>query len=172
LSLYDYHQHLLSICYRPLQRALIHPNIVQFISTFTTGQSTFIVIEHCPGGCLLDLLNTRLQLRLTPPEINNILHQTSLALSYIHSLGLIHRDIKIENVLVTASANGPLYKLCDFGSVTDFVVEYGQPIDPRQIQSIAREINEKTTPAYRAPELINLSLNFGLSQKIDIWVNN
>ncbi len=48
-------------------------------------------------------------------QINRIAYQTCLAIERMHTLGIIHRDLKIENVLFD---NQGIVKLCDFGSAT------------------------------------------------------
>lgn len=151
---------------------MIHENIVRFISSFQTGPNLYIILELCTGGCLLDLLNCRLKNRLSTQEILLILQQTASALAYVHSLGLIHRDIKIENVLVQTTTQGNVYKLCDFGSVTDLVVPSGVLIQRDQVQRLREEIDRTTTPAYRAPELIDLNLQYGIDSKMDVWVSH
>ena len=51
-----------------------------------------------------------------PKQINRIIYQTSLAIEQMHKLGIIHRDLKIENILFD---NQGFVKLCDFGSATN-----------------------------------------------------
>ena len=69
----------------------------------------FLNSEYCGCGSLKDI-----QLPIfNVAQMNRILYQTSLALDQMHKLGIIHRDIKIENILFD---NKGFVKLCDFGS--------------------------------------------------------
>lgn len=49
------------------------------------------------------------------PQLNKVLYQTALAIEQMHRLGIIHRDLKIENILFDDVG---YVKLCDFGSAT------------------------------------------------------
>ena len=80
------------------------------------------------------------------------LYQLSRALSHIHSLGICHRDIKPQNLLVNP-VNQQL-KLCDFGSAKALVK--GEP-----------NVSYICSRYYRAPELIFGSTDY--STAIDIW---
>ncbi|ORX63650.1 kinase-like protein, partial [Linderina pennispora] len=73
---------------------------------------------------------------------------------------VLHRDLKVENILVGDSD----YKLCDFGSATDQLV---QP--DRRVVALEEEIQRYTTLEYRAPEMIDLYLQRGITEKADIW---
>jgi AP2-associated kinase len=62
-------------------------------------------------------MNTRLQNRLTEPEIMKIFSDVAeVACMHYLKPPLLHRDLKVENVLISASGSGRRYKLCDFGS--------------------------------------------------------
>lgn len=80
----------------------------------------YLLMEYCSRGGLIDFMNTRLQHRLTESEVLNIMSQVCQGVAAMHALQppLIHRDIKIENVLI--SKNGQ-FKLCDFGSVSGVI---------------------------------------------------
>ena len=68
--------------------------------------------EYCGSGSLKDI-----PLPMTnKQQLLKVTYQICLALERIHLLGIIHRDIKIENVLFD---NSGFIKLCDFGSSTD-----------------------------------------------------
>lgn len=67
--------------------------------------------EFCGCGSLQDL-----KLPITNiGQISRIIYQTSLAIERMHQINLIHRDLKIENILFDS---GGFVKLCDFGSAT------------------------------------------------------
>ena len=74
--------------------------------------SFFEISEHCGSGSLKDFKLPIIDKQL----LNRIIFQLTLALEKLHQMNIIHRDIKIENILF--DSNGFL-KLCDFGSATD-----------------------------------------------------
>jgi serine/threonine-protein kinase len=93
---------------------LAHPNIVAIYDSGSQadegGERHYIVLEHCGGGTLADLLRTRGQ--LPPDEAVGVGATICGALSYAHQAGIYHRDIKPANVLL--AADGTL-KVADFG---------------------------------------------------------
>ena len=86
-------------------------------------------------------------------------------LTELHSRGIAHRDIKVENVL----RSGDNYKLCDFGSASKVFV------DPEKdskifIEEMYEEFKGSTTLMYRPPEMYNKYLKYKVDQKVDIWM--
>ncbi|XP_074605207.1 uncharacterized protein LOC141858380 [Brevipalpus obovatus] len=77
---------------------------------------------------------------------------------------IIHRDLKIENILIADSGN---YVLCDFGSATTKVVDYSHSSSSRT--EIEEEIRKYTTLAYRSPEMVDLYCGKIITTKSDIW---
>ncbi|ODQ83188.1 hypothetical protein BABINDRAFT_31227, partial [Babjeviella inositovora NRRL Y-12698] len=122
-----------------------------------------LLMELCPNGSLLDYMNTKLKTKLTEPEILKIMFDVTLGAREMHKLRLIHRDIKIENVLIN-SAN--TFKLCDFGS-TSGVIE--PPVTPEQFQRLQGDLVQHTTPQYRSPEMVDLRRGAPIDEKSDIW---
>ncbi len=75
------------------------------------NENNWIDSEFCGCGSLKDI-----SLPVSShQQINRIAYQTCLAIERMHTLGIIHRDLKIENVLFD---NQGIVKLCDFGSAT------------------------------------------------------
>ena len=70
----------------------------------------------------------------------------------------------MENVLVGADQK---YKLCDFGSATDQVV---QITNAASVVAAEEEIQKNTTLQYRAPEMIDLYSRRPIDERVDIWV--
>jgi AP2-associated kinase len=71
-----------------------------------------ILMEYCAGGHLVDFLNTRLQNRLSEYEALHIFSQVCQAVSHLHSQrpqAIIHRDIKVENVLIATDGTFKLW---------------------------------------------------------------
>ncbi|CDR38243.1 RHTO0S03e06612g1_1 [Rhodotorula toruloides] len=155
-----------------------HPKIVNMIEASVAdlpggvdgskGYEIYILMEWCPGGGIIDMMNTRLQNRLTEGEILKIFSDVVEAVAHMHyqSPPLIHRDLKVENILLTPPQT---YKLCDFGSTCKPLPRDKVPTSVEGIQKIELEINKTTTLQYRAPELVDVWGRKGFDEKIDIW---
>lgn len=148
------------------------PCIVSYIDSHAARSAAndgtyevFLLMEYCSRKGLIDFLNTRLQNRLTEPEILQIMYEVTIALSQVHFLSppLIHRDIKIENVLINERGE---YKLCDFGSSC---APLRPPRTPQEVQILQNDIQHYTTAQYRAPEMIDFSRGLPIDEKSDIW---
>jgi serine/threonine-protein kinase len=91
--------------------ALSHPNIVSIYDRGESGDgSCYISMEYLPGGTLKDRISR--DGRLSPSVAAEVAVQISEALGAAHERGVIHRDIKPQNVLVTRSGD---VKVVDFG---------------------------------------------------------
>lgn len=151
-----------------------HESIVHFVeasaaSLVGDGWEIFILMEYCAGGGLIDFLNTRLQHRLREDEVLRIFRDVCEAVLIMHHQDpvLVHRDIKIENVLRTTSSP-PRFKLCDFGSCFPLLSRRAAK-SAEEIQRCERELNQHTTMQYRAPEMIDLGMHVPITEKADIW---
>lgn len=91
-------------------RQLSHPNIVSLYEILSTEQNIFIVSEHCPNGDLFDALARKK--RFSENHVRKWFLQLLDAIQYSHSLGIIHRDLKLENILLDQHNH---VKICDFG---------------------------------------------------------
>ena len=89
---------------------LSHPNIVQVFDVGQDGGRPFIVMEYVAGESLGDTL--RRERRLAPQRVLEIGQQTCSGLGCAHAAGLVHRDVKPQNLLVTT---GGAVKIADFG---------------------------------------------------------
>ncbi|KAI8890479.1 kinase-like protein [Backusella circina FSU 941] len=149
-----------------------HKNICRYYESRidvlpTGGFQALILIEYCPGGGVIDLMNRRLQQRLTEPEILGIFSDVAEALAYLHYCNppVLHRDIKVENILIL---NQNHYKLCDFGSAALSKGHY-VPSTVAEIQVLEDDIQRHTTLQYRAPEMIDVYQKRPVNEKADIW---
>jgi serine/threonine protein kinase len=145
-----------------------NPHIVQLYDHKITplphgGFEILLLLEHCSEGSVVDLMNRKKS--FNEPEIIRIFSAICQAVAWLHRNGIIHRDLKVENVL----HNGEQFKLCDFGSATKQVIPKGLTLSIEQIRSLTDDINKYTTFAYRAPEICDLYHTRGITSKIDIW---
>ncbi|KAG6612209.1 serine/threonine protein kinase [Phytophthora cinnamomi] len=92
-----------------------HPNIVHFRQEFLHNESWFVVMEHCPEGDLWDRVRGSPNGRVPEREALRLCRQVTLGLHFLHSNGIAHRDVSLENVLL----RGGVCKLSDFGLATD-----------------------------------------------------
>ncbi|CAE6920188.1 unnamed protein product [Symbiodinium sp. CCMP2592] len=103
-----------------LKRLPPHPNIVQLVDTFEEGEWFLLVLELVGGGDLYTVLTNREPPRLHEREAAFVLAQLAGGLAFLHGQGVIHRDMKLENVLVHGERRErPLIlytvKITDFG---------------------------------------------------------
>ena len=100
-----------------IMRRLKHPNIIEFVEVFEDTDYLMMVMEYCPGYELFDVILARKC--FTEADAKPIFAQIAKALHYLHSLSILHRDVKPENVLIKSSPDprtGQLVaKLLDFG---------------------------------------------------------
>ncbi|KAI4210768.1 MAG: hypothetical protein LQ351_006444 [Letrouitia transgressa] len=132
------------------------------------GYEVFLLMEYCNGGGLIDYMNTRLQNRLTEPEVLKIFLDAALGVACMHYLKqpLLHRDLKVENILITSSGSSRKYKLCDFGSAAPPRPAATSAAEGRLIED---DISKHTTLQYRSPEMIDVYRKHPIDEKSDIW---
>jgi len=150
-----------------------HRHIVKYIDSHASqlkggGYEVFLLMEFCSGGGLIDFMNTRLQNRLTEPEILKIFTDVAEGVACMHYLKppLIHRDLKVENVLISLSGNTVSYKLCDFGSAAPPRPPATSAAEGRMIED---DVQRHTTLQYRSPEMIDVYRRQPIDEKSDIW---
>ncbi|KAK6534218.1 hypothetical protein TWF281_005551 [Arthrobotrys megalospora] len=154
-----------------MKRLKGHRHIVKYIDSHAShlkagGYEVFLLMEYCAGGGLIDFMNTRLQHRLTEPEILKIFSDAAEGVACMHYLQppLLHRDLKIENILITPEPR--TYKLCDFGSSAE-PRPAGQNVG--ECRLIEEDIQKHTTLQYRSPEMIDVFRGQPIDEKSDIW---
>lgn len=130
-------------------RRLHHPNVLQLYEVIQSESYIWMVTELCVGGELYDYVVQRGSLEEN--EARKLFGQLCLAVAYIHSNGIVHRDLKLENILLDAQNQ---IKLSDFGFTREF--------EPHQFLR-----TKCGTTAYAAPEML-AGLRYQGSE-VDIW---
>ena len=150
-----------------------HRHIVTYIDSHASqlkggGYEVFLLMEYCAGGGLIDYMNTRLQSRLTEPEILKIFSDAAEGVACMHYLKppLLHRDLKVENILISSSSTSRQYKLCDFGSAAPPRPAATSAAEGRLIED---DVQKHTTLQYRSPEMIDVYRKQPIDEKSDIW---
>lgn len=111
--------------------------VVKILEVFETENNFLIVMEHMPGGDLLKYL--KLNGRIPEDRCKRLFYQVVLGVHTVHKHGILHRDIKLDNVLL--DKNSEKIKICDFG--VSKLVHKGEII-----------LDQCGTPAYLAPEIV------------------
>ena len=117
---------------------LSHPNIVPVHTFGESGAFVYIVMKYVYGESLGERL--RRERRIAVEDTRRILHELALALDYAHREGVVHRDLKAENILIERSSGRPM--------LTDFGVALQRSLDPVRADA-ARAFG---TPHYMSPE--------------------
>ncbi|XP_078088159.1 hormonally up-regulated neu tumor-associated kinase homolog A [Mustelus asterias] len=134
-----------------IHQMIRHPNITQLLDILETENSYYLVMELCTGGNLMHKIYDRKILE--EAEVRRYIKQLTLAVEHLHRAGVVHRDLKIENLLLDEKNN---LKLIDFGlSNCAGILGYSDPFS-----------TQCGSPAYAAPELLACK-KYG--PKVDIW---
>lgn len=94
---------------------LHHPNIVEVLDVFDENNTSYMVMSFVKGKSLQQIVETRG--KLPYPETVNYIAQITNAVGYIHDHHILHRDIKPDNIMITADFKAILI---DFGSAREF----------------------------------------------------
>ncbi|KAJ1636274.1 kinase-like domain-containing protein [Pavlovales sp. CCMP2436] len=132
-----------------LMKLLKHPNIVNYLESITTKDYLYIVLEFVENGSLASILKKFGS--FTEQLVSIYIAQVLDGLTYLHEQGVIHRDIKGANILITKEGT---VKLADFG------------VAARVADDSDRSNSVVGTPYWMAPEIIKMS---GFTTASDIW---
>ncbi|KAK5139900.1 hypothetical protein LTR32_007134, partial [Rachicladosporium monterosium] len=185
MSSSTYQQYFPDQIYREISilKELQHPNIVKLHEFIETERHMGIVLEYASGGELFDyILNHRY---LKDPAARRLFAQLVSGVGYLHKKGIVHRDLKLENLLLDRNKN---IIITDFGFANTFSPhdELGEDVE-RKITDKDYVKREKLdvigvdnhrrgdlmqtscgSPCYAAPELV-VSDGLYTGRKVDVW---
>ncbi|EMD36545.1 hypothetical protein CERSUDRAFT_138235 [Gelatoporia subvermispora B] len=130
-------------------RQLHYPHVTQLYEVIATESNIWLVTELCSGGELFDYLAEKG--RLSEDEARIVFGQLCLAIAYVHEKGIVHRDLKLENVLLDERCR---VKLGDFGFTREF--DRGSLLE-----------TFCGTTGYASPEMLMAKKYLG--PEVDIW---
>ncbi|KAJ3235506.1 hypothetical protein HDU81_000386 [Chytriomyces hyalinus] len=128
---------------------LDHPYVVSLLEVVETGSYIGLVLEYAPGGELFHYIMAQPSGHLTESEGRKFFAQLVAGVSYMHFMGIVHRDLKLENLLLGPDNN---ILISDFGFANT---------------SSEHMATQCGSPSYAAPELVSNSDYVGVS--VDIW---
>ncbi|XP_006873086.1 PREDICTED: serine/threonine-protein kinase 33 [Chrysochloris asiatica] len=140
-------------------KSVKHEHIIHLELVFETPKTMYLVMELCEDGELKAILDRKGH--FSENETRWIIHSLASAIAYLHNKDIVHRDLKLENIMVKSSfidANNEMnlnIKVTDFGLA---VRKHGR--SEAMLQTTCG------TPIYMAPEVINAH---DYSQQCDIW---
>jgi serine/threonine protein kinase len=126
-----------------------HKNIARLWRVIEDSKNVFLIQEVAGKKALSDVIRAGNNKRLSEDDARPFFRQLTSAVSYVHALGICHRDLKMTNILISEKKN---LKLIDFGFST------------------LNRANFRTycgTPSYMAPELVKKMEYDGI--QVDIW---
>lgn len=138
---------------------LKHPNIIKTIDIIHENNRYFEIMEYAP----IDFFAVVMSGHMSRQEINCCLKQIIEGVSYLHSLGLAHRDLKLDNCVLTTDG---ILKIIDFGSAVIFKYPYDQYGNSKDSVHPCHGI--VGSDPYLAPEVIKNSNSYN-PQPVDLW---
>ena len=136
-----------------LMKKLNHPNITKILEMFEDEKYFLIIMEYINGGNLFSFVKKRR--KLSEKTAKFLFRQIILGIKYIHEQNIVHRDIKLENLLIDLNNN---VKICDFGI-------------GRKLENKKQLLHDQCgTLMYMAPEILLSSKEKGYEGfPVDIW---
>ncbi|KAA6385174.1 MAG: putative serine/threonine-protein kinase unc-51 [Streblomastix strix] len=137
------------------------PFVISYTLAKRFKEKIVIILENCNCGSLQDLIKSKVDIHI--PTLRVIIRQILQGLSFIHSKGLIHRDIKAANIL--------LHSPIGSGRVIAKIADFGEVKVKTQLEQSTMRMTIRGTPPYMPPEinLGNQNDQKYSSSLFDIW---
>ncbi|XP_058256235.1 serine/threonine-protein kinase 33 isoform X1 [Hemibagrus wyckioides] len=136
-----------------------HKHIIHLEEVLETPERMYLVVDLCEGGELKKLLQKNK--RFSEEETRHIIRSLAEATVYLHKLDIVHRDLKLENILVDSYHHSNDHTMINI-KITDF----GLSVQKGGVRSGNMLQTTCGTPKYMAPEVIN---GHEYSQQCDMW---
>jgi serine/threonine protein kinase len=133
--------------------SLDHPFIVKLCGSFMDRANLFLVMEYVPGGDLGWVCSRSDDKRLPEDDARFYASELLIALRHLHSVGMMHRDVKPDNVLIDAKGH---VKMGDFGFA-------------RKTTTDGRCFSHLGTAHFLAPEQLDIHNKSGYTNCVDWW---
>lgn len=130
-------------------------NVISMKECLLRGSRIYIILEYC-SFVLSDLLNEQPANRLCVQLAKNLFKQLVAGIDYLHSLGIVHRDIKPQNLLIASCGT---LKIIDFG--------VSQVLSMWTRDDLCS--NYEGSPLFQAPEIVVGHLTVYAGYKVDVW---
>eukprot|EP00898_Chlorokybus_atmophyticus_P006787 jgi/Chlat1/7109/Chrsp57S06734 len=132
-----------------------HPNCICLKEVYITPKKVFLITELVTGGELLDRLAEKGN--YTEEDSSALIRQILDGVAYLHDLGIVHRDLKLENLLLENNEPDSRVKIADFGLSKFF-------INGDVLQTLCG------SPQYVAPEVLDAGVNQSCyTPAVDMW---
>ena len=136
-------------------KKLSHPNILKIIEFYQSEHSYYIITDHCSNGELYD----QIKYKYNENQLAVLFYQMFSGIAYLHDKNIVHRDLKLENILISEievdkKTNDRFFwiKIIDFGTAKIF-------------EKNKKEKSVVGSSYYIAPEVLKKSYN----EKCDTW---
>lgn len=103
-----------------IQANLSHPNILRLLRVYDTTCYVYLLLEYCAQGPIRTLMLDLPDRRLEEPLAARYFEQIATGVAWMHGNSCVHRDLKLENMLVT---DNDVVKICDFGWSAEMEIE-------------------------------------------------